>query len=175
MMEFALESRQELAEPDESELRRWIDEHQDLYVSTASYSFEQRFFARGADSRARAEASLLAGAPSEGALGPDPFLHGQLFERTPTAQLTGRFGEAFASTLQTLPSDEWAGPVESRYGWHLVYLRERHPPALPAFDAIRSRARADMMEDRRRAGLDAAINSLLQSYGLDAPAPRERP
>ncbi|NVK39926.1 MAG: peptidyl-prolyl cis-trans isomerase [Oceanospirillaceae bacterium] len=43
----------------------------------------------------------------------------------------------FADALAALPVAQWAGPVHSGFGWHLVLADQRQAPRLTAFDELR--------------------------------------
>lgn len=47
------------------------------------------------------------------------------------------FGEDFAKKLLTVPVDEWAGPIKSPFGLHLVRITERRDERLPPLAEIR--------------------------------------
>jgi hypothetical protein len=85
-----------------------------------------------------------------------PFLQNYV-ERTRDF-VVNNFTEDFVARLDTLaPSDQdWAGPFESRYGFHLVMLRSKTDPYIPAFEEIRERVLDDwrfesVLQNRREA------------------------
>ena len=55
------------------------------------------------------------------------------------------FTDDFVTALDELPPTEnlWQGPFESRYGFHLVMLRERTEPIIPELAQIRERVMVD--------------------------------
>ena len=55
---------------------------------------------------------------------------GNAFEMLPKSDVARIFGGAFADELETIGAGNWAGPVMSGYGQHLVILTER----VEAFD-----------------------------------------
>jgi parvulin-like peptidyl-prolyl isomerase len=56
------------------------------------------------------------------------------------------------------------GPWRSGYGWHLIYITERTPGAIPAFDAIHDKVLADYTEAQRRILNAATFERLRQKY-----------
>jgi parvulin-like peptidyl-prolyl isomerase len=69
------------------------------------------------------------------------------------------FGQAFAARVGELPVGRWAGPVESGYGLHLVFVHERTPARLPDLadvrDAVANEWRAVRREEANRAFYEA--------------------
>jgi len=62
------------------------------------------------------------------------------------ARIAAIFGAAFARSLADVPLREWAGPVESGYGQHLVYIEKRTEGSLPPLDEIRQRVAQDYLQ-----------------------------
>lgn len=75
-----------------------------------------------------------------------------------------KYGDDFANVLAHLPVGVWLGPVESRYGAHLVRLEAIVPGATPSLDDVRSQVMRDFEMDRRRRALDAALREMRWRY-----------
>jgi len=75
-----------------------------------------------------------------------------------------KYGDDFANVLAHLPVGVWLGPVESRYGAHLVRLEAIVPGATPSIDDVRSQVMRDFEMDRRRRALDAALREMRWRY-----------
>jgi len=89
-------------------------------------------------------------------------------------RVVGRtFGEDFAASLDAVPPGEWAGPVRSGYGLHLVYVEERRPARAPELDEIKDVIARDFMSDRRKRQLESMYARLLERYAvrIEMPAP----
>lgn len=84
----------------------------------------------------------------------------------PEPEISRRLGYRFAGTLPGLPVGGWSGPVESRYGWHLVKITERNPGALPPLDSIRDRVEARMLRELAGRWLDERMRMLRASYDI---------
>ncbi len=167
-VEFLLENMVNQAlVPDEEVITAWYNVHSDDYRVDAVYTFTHIFF--DADERgpeqARQDAENLLGTPQLAAAGFNdasgfgdryPFLQNYV-ERTRDF-VVNNFTPGFVAELDTFPpaDDRWYGPVESRYGWHLVMLRQRSEPYIPELDSIRARVTDDwryeaVLESRREA------------------------
>ncbi len=167
-VEFLLENMVNQAlVPDEEVITAWYNVHSDDYRVDAVYTFTHIFF--DADERgpeqARQDAENLLGTPQLAAAGFNdasgfgdryPFLQNYV-ERTRDF-VVNNFTPAFVDALDAVePSNaNWYGPFESRYGWHLVMLRQRSEPYIPELDSIRERVMDDwryeaVLESRREA------------------------
>lgn len=97
------------------------------FLTPRAASFDQVFFQRD-EAAARAMLPRLRQGGSAFQGKGETFWVGQEFDRYTDEQTVAVFGREFLVELATLPAGEWAGPIHSRRGWHLVRLRELHPP-----------------------------------------------
>jgi hypothetical protein len=74
----------------------------------------------------------------------EALFHGDRFPLNHTStkitpiQTKAHFGVKFSDTLFALePENYWQGPVESGYGYHLIYVDSRESGYVPAFESIR--------------------------------------
>jgi len=167
-VEFLLENmvNQSLV-PDDAVIASWFDERRSDYQIDAIYTFTHIFFDAGerGQEQAQQDALSLLNSANIGDIAFNdasqygdryPFLQNYV-ERTRDF-VVNNFTEDFVARLDTLaPSDQdWAGPFESRYGFHLVMLRSKKDPYIPAFEEIRERVLDDwrfesVLQNRREA------------------------
>jgi parvulin-like peptidyl-prolyl isomerase len=50
-----------------------------------------------------------------------------LYDERDLNEISQIFGSDFARTLVSLKPGTWCGPIESTYGWHLVWIDSRNP------------------------------------------------
>jgi parvulin-like peptidyl-prolyl isomerase len=93
----------------------------------------------------------------------------------PLAEVARSFGSEFAERVAALAPGEWAGPVESPYGLHLVLVSERVAPARPALAELRPAVERELLAERRRDGLQALYEQLLQKYTVSIEMPKPQP
>lgn len=158
--------------PDEARLRSWYQSHKLQYLVGARVAFSQIYFSTDRDgeagAKARAEKALatlsagkLARAPGLGDVFPGPS------DLAPVSKddAVRLFGESPLTTgLTDLPAGKWSGPLRSGYGWHLIYVSQRLPPSLPAFEDIRGRIADDYREEQRRLENARAFEKLRAKY-----------
>lgn len=112
----------------------------------------------------------FTGAPGHG----DRFLYlVNYVERTP-GLVASHFGDEMADAVFALAPDDahWAGPLESRYGHHLVLLTGKTAGRVPELAEVESRVRTDAQREAAEARRDAAIKALIDTYEIRRQALR---
>src|SRR5262249_6652663 len=143
-MEFLFEDVATLREPTADELRAWFGRHAARYTVPARATFRHLYFSpdrRGARARADAARVLgnLAGTPGESPAGrkfADPFMFQDYYPDRAFDDVAKTFGPPFARALFQATPGVWAGPIESGYGWHLVWIDSITPARVPAFEEV---------------------------------------
>lgn len=153
-------------DPTEAELQAQYDATPDAYLRPATLAFRQVFL--GTPAPGAAEAALAA--LREGA---DPATLGvasQLPDAVPPSlalAVDGVFGTGFFAAVQGQSAGQWAGPVTSAFGTHLVLVTE----AAPAVRLPLAEVRAQVEADWRRAEADRtrreALDAILARYTID--------
>ncbi len=165
-MEYILEESTHLSEPSTQELQSWLHEHRERYLEPARVSFQHLYFSterRGEQARPDAMEALdetrYGGSPPG-----DPFLHGAEIPPRTRRELASTFGGSFAETLMSLPVGRWEGPVESRYGFHLVKIHSRSTDRLPEVAEINAQLRRDLLVARQADALKTLEDRLISNY-----------
>ena len=126
------------------------------------------------DARERAEALLErlrrdAIAPEAApALGDEPLVPSALPPLGPK-DLQTRFGMPFEETLKSAPEGTWSGPIESRFGYHLVWVHERRKAILPPFEEIRARVEQRFLHKVADEWLALRLQQLRAEYDIVVP------
>lgn len=174
-MEFLADDPAALREPSRDELRAWFAAHAERFAVASRASFRHLYFSpdrRGPRARDDAAAALgrLAGGeePDATALA-DPFMFQDTYPDRPREQIASVFGASFASALFELPAGSWQGPIESGYGWHLVWLDSITPARVPEFDAVEADVRAEWVAEQRRANVERTLAGLRGRYEVVLP------
>ena len=175
-MEFVAEDLSKLDEPTPQELRTWFDQHASQFALPARVTFRHVYFSpdrRGANARADAELALprLAGQPIgvSTAIG-DPFMFQDYYGDRSIDVLAKEFGPGFANALVATPTGAWAGPVESGYGWHLVYIDTMTPQRVPDFEEIEPEVKNAWIEDHREQTRARLYKAMRARYEVVVPA-----
>jgi hypothetical protein len=158
------------AAPTEADLAAYLKANPDRFRSAPIVGFTQVMIrAEGTGPEVEARAAALKTALDRGA---DPATAGRATllpgRVDPMAlDLVARdFGERFAAALATAPEGQWAGPVESAYGLHLVRIDRRVPAAAPALEAVRPEVQREWENDRRQKARAARLAELRERYDI---------
>lgn len=153
-MEFVARDLAPPGETTDEVLRPRLDAYADEYRLPARFTFVHIYFSpdkRGASMHGDAEAALqrLTGAdPVDARSLGDPFSLQREFWDVSATDVDRVFGRGFASRLESAGVGAWAGPIESGYGLHLVWIDAYTPARMPDIDEIRDRLRQDWLAEQ---------------------------
>ena len=142
-------------------------------------SFRHLYFSpdrRGARAREDAAVALtkLAGQPEDTKLAAalaDPFMFQDYYRDRAPEFLGKEFGPRFTLAVAKLPPGSWQGPVESGYGWHLVFVDTRVPGRVPAFEEIEGDVKNAWLGEQKSVAWDRAYKDMRAKYTVLIPAP----
>ena len=176
-MDYLAQGFYDEAEPlTEEDLRTYYAEHSEEYKKAASATFTHVFIS--ADSRDVSQAKDIADAllktlnakqvPFENAPGyGERFLYNRNYVNRDDDEIGSHFGDDFKETVFAFEvADNWQGPVQSSYGWHLVLLKKNTPAFIPKFEEISSAVFADVQRQQQRQTKREAVNKLMAKYKI---------
>jgi hypothetical protein len=177
-MEFLFEDLSDLREPTSAELEAWFREHSERFALPPRATFRHLYFSpdrRGGRARDDASRALekLAGEPADApaaALLADPFMFQDYYGDRPFQQVAASFGPRFAEALFRLAPGSWQGPIESGYGWHLVFVDSITPSRTPAFEEVEAEVRSEWVAARREEVKRKALEEMKARYEIVLPA-----
>jgi parvulin-like peptidyl-prolyl isomerase len=86
------------------------------------------------------------------------------FRNINSGDVSGLFGQEFATQLAGLPAKTWQGPVTSAYGAHLVFIEQRTSGRVPTLEEVRTAVRQAWINTRRIETNEQFYQSLLKRY-----------
>ena len=176
-MEFLVEDVAALREPTADELQTWFQNNAERFTRPARATFRHLYFSpdrRGANARedsARALAKIAGkpmDAPEATALA-DPFMFQDYYGDRMPEDIGKLFGPVFASALFAVAPGAWAGPIESGYGWHIVWVDAMTPPRVPAFEEVERDVKTAWLEDRRADMREKTYETMRARYEIVLP------
>jgi peptidyl-prolyl cis-trans isomerase C len=178
-MEFLFEDVSALHEPTKDELRAWFEKNADRFARPPRASFRHLYFSpdrRGARAREDAARVLdtLRGKPAsapQGAALADRFMFQDYYGDRSFEEMAKLFGPRFAQALLQQPPGAWRGPIESGYGWHLVWVDSLTPSRVPAFEEVEAEAKTEWMANQRDETRRRAYEAMRSRYEVVLPAP----
>ena len=150
--------------PTDADLAAYLEKNAGRFARPGTVSFEQVYFA------AATPAAEVEAARAAALRGSDPARLGQPTMLPPSAHnapldLAARdFGREFAAELEKLPLDQWAGPLRSAFGQHLVRVSARAPAQNPPLAEVRAAVEREWENERRTASLAENYKALRSRY-----------
>ena len=86
-------------------------------------------------------------------------------------QLAKEFGPGFATALFKLKPGQWQGPIESGYGWHLIWIESIAPGKVPAFEEVEPDVKTAWLADQKAIQWQKAYATMRAKYDVIAPQP----
>lgn len=152
--------------PTDDELRGFFADNAADYRLDSRFSFRQLYFnpdVRGTSLEAAVAAALDALARGQVPESDATLLPAELGDAS-LSEVRRVFGDRFAEALAALPAGDWAGPLVSGYGVHLVRIENRQEARQPALDEVRADVERDFRSSRRREQKEALFEALRQRY-----------
>ncbi len=178
-MQFVAEDVAQAHEPDTAELRTWFDANSTKFALPGRISFRQIYFSpdqRGTRARDDAVAALkqLAGkpidAPAASSSGDATMLQEYYGDRS-SEQLAKDFGPVFAQAAFALTPGSWQGPIESGFGWHLVFVDSMIPGRVPDFEEVEPDVKTAWLGQQKALAWQKAYDAMRAKYVVLLPKP----
>src|SRR5271165_91626 len=178
-MQFLAEDVAAAHEPSTSELKAWFEKNSKKFALPSRYSFRHLYFSpdkRGKNTRDDAAKALtkIAGQPEDSQLAvslADPFMFQDYYgDRAPSA-IAKELGPPFAVAVEKLKPGSWQGPIESGYGWHLVFVTTVISGRVPAFEEIEPDVKTAWLGEQKRQAWEKAYGEMRAKYTVLLPAP----
>jgi peptidyl-prolyl cis-trans isomerase C len=176
-MDYLVQGFYDEAEPlTEEDLRSYYQAHREEYKKPASATFTHVFVSSERHSIEEAKAMAVdlqktlnaAKVPFENAprYG-ERFLYNRNYVNRDDDEIASHFGEPFQQQLFALETgDQWRGPIQSTYGWHLVLLVKNSPAYIPPLEEIASNVFADAQRQQQQEIKRQAIEKLMAKYQI---------
>ena len=178
-MQFLAEDVAAAREPTAAELRSFFERNNAQFAQPNRVSFRHLYFSpdrRGSRAREDAAKALakLAGQPQDAkpaASLADPFMF-QEYYRDRAPEFLGReFGPQFALAVAKLAPGSWQGPIESGFGWHLVFVDTVIPGRVPAFEEVEPDVKTAWLGEQKAVAWQKAYKDLRAKYTILLPVP----
>jgi parvulin-like peptidyl-prolyl isomerase len=79
------------------------------------------------------------------------------------------FGPGFARAVFQITAGHWAGPVESGYGSHLVWVDSVTPARVPTFEEVEPDVKTAWIEEQRSEIREKAFEAMRARYEVVLP------
>lgn len=182
-MEFLSEDVASAHEPSTSELKAWFEKNGQRFSLPTRATFRHLYFSpdyRGQNAHNDAVKALakIAGQPEDSKFAAalaDRFMFQDYYGDRSPEQLAKEFGPGFAKAIFQLKPGSWQGPIQSGYGWHLVWIDSFNPGRVPALEEVEPDVKAAWLADQRAEAWRKAYESMRAKYVVLLPAPPQKP
>jgi peptidyl-prolyl cis-trans isomerase C len=180
-MQFLAEDVAAAREPTLEELGTWYEANRDRFAFPPRVSFRHLYFSpdrRGAHAHDDAAAALtkLSGQPEDSNLAAtlaDTFMFQEYYRDRAPEFLGKEFGPNFVLAVAKLSPGSWQGPVESGFGWHLVFIDTLIPGRVPAFEEVEADVKTAWLAEQKAQAWQKAYQDIRAKYTVLLPAPTE--
>ena len=178
-MQFLAEDVAAAHEPSPAELKAWFEKNSNRFALPSRYSFRHLYFSpdkRGKNAREDAASVLakIAGQPEDSRLAVssgDSFMFQDYYGDRTSEAIAKEFGPPFAVAIEKLKPGSWQGPIESGYGWHLVFVDTVIPGRIPSFEEIESDVKTAWLNEQKATAWQKAYAEMRAKYIVLLPAP----
>ena len=172
-LEFLTEDTAAAAPSTDADLQGWLAKHPDKFRVEPTLAFSQVYLnaTHAGDNASAAASKVLAQLDSAGEsvaaaeLGDTTMLPHQ-FPLSRVDEIASVFGDEFARRVAQLEGGRWIGPIQSGYGWHIVYVSERTEGRPKPLSEVRDAVQRDWLAARRKEIIDATYSKMREKYAV---------
>jgi len=171
--EFLIGDATVLTPPADQDLQAWLEKNPDKFRIEPKLALRQVYVNvhRRGDAASKEATKLLARLNNAGknidssTLGDTSLLPHEL-PLSSVDEVARVFGEAFAQQVTGLETGRWAGPVQSGYGLHLVYVCKRTGGSVIPLTEVREEVQKEWLADRHREMMETSYRKLRGRYSI---------
>ncbi len=181
-MQFLAEDVATAHEPSTAELQTWFEKNSGKFSLPSRYSFRHLYFSpdkRGKNAQEDAASALtkIAGQPEDSHVAAslaDRFMFQEYYGDQAPEAIAKEFGPQFAIAIEKLKPGSWQGPIQSGYGWHLVFVGTVTPARIPAFEEIEPDVKTAWLGEQKATEWQKAYAEMRAKYTVLLPAPSNK-
>ena len=170
--DFVTSDLKQIDSPSDYQLRDFYKMHPSMFKTEGSVNFSHIFFStdhsKDGDAQQRAlhvlrklTGTSLQRAPGEG----DHFALQYDYTDQTVLDIRSNFGDKpIVDSLFTSPTNMWIGPVQSGYGWHLLYISKRSSDSQMPYEASKDLIKEKYMEAAREYENKKEFDLLSKNY-----------
>jgi peptidyl-prolyl cis-trans isomerase C len=176
-MDFLAEDLSDLREPSRDELQTWFKNNAQRFAYPPRITFHHLYFSLDRHGAKTSEAAATAlkqiadkpvDSPQAAALA-DPFMFRDYYADRSPDQVSSEFGNKFERSVFELKPGSWLGPIESGFGWHLVFVDSLTPGRVPEFAEVESEVKSEWIKQKRAEFKRKAYEAMKARYEIVLP------
>lgn len=171
-LEFVADDLASQLEPTDEVLEEYFNDHSNDFHVDSRFTFQHVLFdpEKHSDDIAQVVNDLVAKLQEDQSIEPqelgDRTLLEYRYDGISEREIANLFGVKFATALKDVVTGKWAGPVESSYGVHAVFVEDFLPGSLPEFDSVRDSVRREWEHARRQELTEKFYEALIGKYDV---------
>jgi hypothetical protein len=177
-VQFLAEDVAAAREPSSDELKSWYSRNASQFAMSSRVSFRHLYFSPDRRTRAQDDAGAalakLTGQAQDIQLAnsfSDPFMFQDYYRDRTQENLSKEFGPQFATAVAKLQQGKWEGPIESGFGWHLVFVDTLISGRIPAFEEVEPSVKSAWLGEQKAQAWLKAYSEIRSKYTILLPAP----
>lgn len=151
------------AEPEIGELESFYAENISEYTLPIRYSLRQLYFTDVDDALSQLAQSQQGIDISS--TGESSMLNSSYAFRS-ALDIDATFGSGFSTKINSMSVNLWQGPVESSFGYHLIFITSIHETEAAPFASIVDRVLSDYQQVQKVSARQNYVNSLMSDYEI---------
>lgn len=154
--------------PSEDQLSNYLSENPDKFRRDPIISFQQIYFSETGWEEAKNQLyNINNNLPVNESTIVNLSLLPNQFSDEPFFGVNRAFGEEFTKSVFELDTGKWQGPIESAYGWHLVYVSQIIPGFVPELSEIWDIVDREWSVEQKKEKKDAQYERIKEKYFIE--------
>ena len=169
-MKLIMHSSTQFTEPTEEILSLYYQKNIEEYSHITALSFAHIYFLKGKTKvleEVVKQLNRLHIPPKDASQYGEAFNKGnQMLHATPT-EIIETFGRYFTRELLQKPKGKWFGPIHSKEGMHIIYIKEKVIAKAYPFEEVESRVYQDYLRQRKNDSIEKSYQKILSQYRVE--------
>ena len=151
--------------PSNNELLDYFNKNKDKYFIEPTFTFTHYYFSNENDALERSNEATNQISKNLDVTS-DPFFLGKNFVDVSLKSIKSDFGENFATYFNNFKINEWSGPVESAYGYHIILVINSHDGYYPDITVVLKQVEIDLLQSKRDKAVSEYLDNIKSEYKI---------
>lgn len=171
-MQFLSSDIASLNEPNDDEILAFYKDNIESYMSQNSYELYQIIYSLDYHNNPKAEAKNMLQSISQ----QDPKMAENLGDKMPfpfyfksvdESELNRQLGLNFTDELEKIEVNQWTGPIQSGFGYHLVFIADKKESAPIPFNDIQADVLRDLEYENQKKMNEMIFEEFRKNYSIE--------
>ena len=154
--------------PSEDEVKNFYNQNIDKYFVDKRITFSHIYFSENGSNKSHADDALsLIRSGSNATEFGEPFLLGKNFSSKSIPEIERSFGKEFSEEIQNISPQTWSGPLNSEYGFHIVFVNSISESYTPDLEEIKNAVIGDVILEKQNNAVNEYLKELRSKYQIE--------